>query len=102
MTDIPGRFVKLDEVKRRVGVGTSMIYRLIREGEIPPPSSYHRSCGAGATGRSSRKSLSRAADHLLAFRADATGDDQHDMAAWLTGLLAEGASGAPSCVWRLW
>lgn len=33
----PDRFVKLDEVKRRVGLGKSMIYRLIREGKFPPP-----------------------------------------------------------------
>lgn len=29
--------VKLDEVKRRVGLGKSMIYRLIQEGEFPVP-----------------------------------------------------------------
>ena len=33
----PDRFVKLDEVKRRVGLGKSMIYRLIQEGKFPPP-----------------------------------------------------------------
>ena len=31
------RFVKLDEVKRRVGLGKSMIYRLISEGKFPAP-----------------------------------------------------------------
>ena len=35
--DQPDRFVKLDEVKRRVGLGKSMIYRLIAEGKFPPP-----------------------------------------------------------------
>ncbi|PTQ62856.1 AlpA family transcriptional regulator [Sphingomonas sp. PP-CE-3G-477] len=34
---IPNRFVKLDEVKRRVGLGKSMIYRLIGEGKFPAP-----------------------------------------------------------------
>lgn len=33
----PDRFVKLDEVKRRVGLGKSMIYRLIQEGKFPAP-----------------------------------------------------------------
>lgn len=33
----PDRFVKLDEVKRRVGLGKSMIYRLIQEGRFPAP-----------------------------------------------------------------
>jgi len=31
------RFLKLDEVKRRVGLGKSMIYRLIQEGKFPAP-----------------------------------------------------------------
>lgn len=31
------RFLKLEEVKRRVGLGKSMIYRLIQEGRFPPP-----------------------------------------------------------------
>lgn len=31
------RFVELDEVKRRVGLGKSMIYRLIQEGKFPAP-----------------------------------------------------------------
>lgn len=31
------RFIKLDEVKRRVGLGKSMIYRLIQEGRFPSP-----------------------------------------------------------------
>lgn len=35
--ETPERFVKLDEVKRRVGLGKSMIYRLIQEGKFPPP-----------------------------------------------------------------
>lgn len=35
--DAPDRFLKLDEVKRRVGLGKSMIYRLIAEGKFPPP-----------------------------------------------------------------
>ncbi len=34
-TDIPDRFVKLDEVKRRVGLSKAMIYRLIQEGKFP-------------------------------------------------------------------
>lgn len=33
----PERFLKLDEVKRRVGLGKSMIYRLIQEGKFPAP-----------------------------------------------------------------
>lgn len=33
----PDRLIKLDEVKRRVGLGKSMIYRLIQEGRFPPP-----------------------------------------------------------------
>ncbi|KAK0341614.1 hypothetical protein LTR94_025658, partial [Friedmanniomyces endolithicus] len=33
----PDRLVKLDEVKRRVGLGKSMIYRLIQEGRFPAP-----------------------------------------------------------------
>src|SRR3546814_15900956 len=36
-TEIPDRFVKLDEVKRRVGLGKTMIYRLIQEGKFPAP-----------------------------------------------------------------
>lgn len=31
------RFIKLEEVKRRVGLGKSMIYRLIAEGKFPAP-----------------------------------------------------------------
>lgn len=34
---LPDRFVKLDEVERRVGLGTSMVYRLIQEWKFPPP-----------------------------------------------------------------
>ncbi len=37
LPDQPERFLKLDEVKRRVGLGKSMIYRLIQEGKFPPP-----------------------------------------------------------------
>jgi prophage regulatory protein len=33
----PERLLKLDEVKRRVGLGKSMIYRLIQEGRFPAP-----------------------------------------------------------------
>ncbi|MCW3835063.1 helix-turn-helix transcriptional regulator [Sphingomonas canadensis] len=36
-SDAPERFVKLDEVKHRVGLGKSMIYRLIAEGKFPAP-----------------------------------------------------------------
>ena len=35
--DQPERLIKLDEVKRRVGLGKSMIYRLIQEGRFPAP-----------------------------------------------------------------
>jgi prophage regulatory protein len=35
--DQPDRFVKLDEVKRRVGLGKSMIYQLIQEERFPAP-----------------------------------------------------------------
>lgn len=35
--DQPERFLKLEEVKRRVGLGKSMIYRLIQEGRFPAP-----------------------------------------------------------------
>ena len=35
--DEPDRFIKLEEVKRRVGLGKSMIYRLIQEQKFPPP-----------------------------------------------------------------
>jgi prophage regulatory protein len=40
MTDTeerPDRFVRLDEVKRRVGLGKSMIYELIKQGRFPAP-----------------------------------------------------------------
>lgn len=33
----PDRFLKRDEVERRVGLGKSMIYRLIQEGKFPAP-----------------------------------------------------------------
>lgn len=36
-TGMAERFVKLDEVKRRAGLGKSMIYRLIQEGKFPAP-----------------------------------------------------------------
>jgi len=35
--DAPERFLKLEEVKRRAGLGKSMIYRLIGEGKFPAP-----------------------------------------------------------------
>lgn len=35
--EVPDRLIKLDEVKRRVGLGKSMIYRLIQEGKFPAP-----------------------------------------------------------------
>src|SRR5690349_13062200 len=33
----PDRFLKLAEVKRRVGLGKSMIYQMIKEGAFPAP-----------------------------------------------------------------
>ena len=35
--EIPERFVKLDEVCRRAGLGKTMIYALIKDGKFPPP-----------------------------------------------------------------
>lgn len=35
--DHPDRLLKLEEVKRRVGLGKSMIYRLIQEEKFPAP-----------------------------------------------------------------
>lgn len=35
--DSPDRFVRLEEVKRRVGLGKSMIYQLVRDGKFPAP-----------------------------------------------------------------
>jgi prophage regulatory protein len=35
--DTADRLLRLDEVKRRVGLGKSMIYRLIQEGRFPAP-----------------------------------------------------------------
>jgi prophage regulatory protein len=35
--DASDRLVKLDEVKHRVGLGKSMIYRLIQKGKFPAP-----------------------------------------------------------------
>ena len=31
------RLIRIDEVKRRVGLGKTMIYRLIKQGTFPPP-----------------------------------------------------------------
>jgi prophage regulatory protein len=36
-TTEPDRLIKLEEVKRRVGLGKTMIYRLIGEGSFPAP-----------------------------------------------------------------
>ncbi|HKY82845.1 MAG TPA: AlpA family phage regulatory protein [Sphingobium sp.] len=36
-TDPPERLLKMEEVSRRVGLGKSMIYRLISEGRFPAP-----------------------------------------------------------------
>lgn len=33
----PERFLKLDEVKRRAGLGKSMIYKLVQAGKFPAP-----------------------------------------------------------------
>jgi prophage regulatory protein len=33
----PDRLIRIDEVKRRVGLGKSMIYRLIHEEKFPAP-----------------------------------------------------------------
>jgi len=33
----PERFVKLEEVCRRAGLGKTMIYGMIKEGRFPPP-----------------------------------------------------------------
>lgn len=33
----PERLIRLDEVKRRVGLGKSMIYELIKAGKFPAP-----------------------------------------------------------------
>ncbi len=35
--DETDRLLKLDEVKRRVGLGKSMIYQLIKDGRFPAP-----------------------------------------------------------------
>ena len=35
--DQPERVLKLEEVKRRVGLGKTMIYRLIQAGKFPAP-----------------------------------------------------------------
>lgn len=43
-SESPERLIKLDEVIRRVGLGRSMIYRLISEGKFPAP--YKLSPGA--------------------------------------------------------
>lgn len=39
----PERFIRIDEVKRRVGLGKSMIYRLIQEKRFPAPYKLSRS-----------------------------------------------------------
>lgn len=31
------RFIRIEEVKRRVGLGKTMIYRLVQEGKFPAP-----------------------------------------------------------------
>lgn len=36
-SDPPERFLKLEEVSRRVGLGKSMIYALIKQGRFPAP-----------------------------------------------------------------
>ena len=36
-SDEPDRLLKIDEVKRRVGLGKTMIYRLIQDGKFPAP-----------------------------------------------------------------
>ena len=36
-TGEPDRLLKIDEVKRRVGLGKTMIYRLIQDGKFPAP-----------------------------------------------------------------
>jgi prophage regulatory protein len=51
-TEIPDRLVKLDEVKRRIGLGKTLIYRLIQNGKVPVPSKLSPMCPAGVTGRS--------------------------------------------------
>lgn len=37
MTETPERLLRLAEVKTRVGLGKTMIYRLIQEGKFPAP-----------------------------------------------------------------
>jgi len=61
----PERFLKLDEVKCRTGLGKSMIYRLIQEGKLPAP--YKLSPGAArwserelAPGSTASRMVSRA------------------------------------------
>ena len=36
-TDMPERFVKIDEVCRRAGLGKTMIYSMIKDGRFPRP-----------------------------------------------------------------
>ena len=36
-TGEPDRLLKIDEVKQRVGLGKTMIYRLIQDGKFPAP-----------------------------------------------------------------
>jgi prophage regulatory protein len=33
----PERLIKIEEVKRRVGLGKTMIYQKVRSGSFPPP-----------------------------------------------------------------
>jgi len=40
----PDQFIRLDEVKRRAGLGKSMIYRQILDGKFPAP--YRVAAGA--------------------------------------------------------
>jgi prophage regulatory protein len=35
--DLSDRLLRLDEVKRRAGIGKTMIYRLIKSGDFPSP-----------------------------------------------------------------
>lgn len=37
MTDLPDRLLKLSQVMEIVGLGRTMVYRLIREGKFPAP-----------------------------------------------------------------
>jgi prophage regulatory protein len=37
VVDRPERLLRIDEVQRRVGLGKSMIYKLIQQGKFPSP-----------------------------------------------------------------